>query len=933
MLSIGLVSSSAAAVSYFEKDDYYHAEGGESPEMRGRWYGEGAQELGLKGPVERAMFERLLEGRLPDGSALGTFDQEGVWKHTPGWDMTFSAPKSVSILAEIGQDERLFKAHERAVLEALEWTQQHSLGMRARTSVGRLFLRTQSMVAALFTHHTSRNQDPNLHTHSVLANLTQRWDGKWVSVHSRPLFDSKMAIGVIYRAALAREVLRLGYDIEQTHRDGRFEIQGVSRALIKAMSTRRTEIESELKKMGVDDAASAALAALLTRTRKKVVNHGELVKVWREFAAEAGIDIDTLVKAAMKAGAQPPVGRMDLDVALTDALDRLSESETRFSHANVARYALASLVGSADIKAVEAAIERAKRDGRLLQVDEGGLQLWTTPRAQEQERRIIAALLKGQGTRVPMMGSSDVHDALQASILNAKQKAAVEHILTATDQFIGIQGLPGVGKTTLLKPAKELADQQGFTMVGMAQNASAAENLELETGMAASTIHRHLIRIARDLALTFKGNTAQLEEVRRRYATQVWVVDEASQLPNGLVRRLMFNAEKLGASVVFVGDTKQLPAIEAGKPFVLLIQEGMKTVTVDEIHRQKNPDHVAIVHASRAGKIREVFQQLGRNVVEVKQHEERLEAMLAAFKHLDQAGRANALLLTARNTDKAALNDGVRKILTEEAKISGEQSREQLVRVVSSRADRRDAMFYTAGWIVRFGKAIPSLGIGKDEYWQVTGVRAKDNIVTLKRADGGSGEVVEWNPRDVGVSGKLGVQLFKRRDTHVAVGEPVRWLRNSRELGLLNGEVVRTVSVNSTETIFEKASGQRVTVTHDSVASGHWEHAYASTIFSSQGRTVIEAIINADSDLGDLFSQKALVVALSRHKHRLTVFTDDRDKLVTSLEEHAGDKTSARESRHRSAVIWAAQMARQLMDEWRSAMASLSRLAPARAPS
>ena len=220
--TISAIGSSAQASSYYEADDYY-ADGGLSPS---EWQGEGAKELGLEGEVERDAFRDMLDGKLPDGQQLGTV-RDGKLEHRPGWDVTMSAPKSVSIMAEVAGDRRLIGAHDRAVKMALAFAERYASATRIRED-GRVERhQTGNLVVASFRHDTSRAQDPQLHTHNVIMNMTRDADGAWRSMEPRALYQLQKAIGAIYRQELAIGVRTLGYEIE-LGKDSLFEIKGVS---------------------------------------------------------------------------------------------------------------------------------------------------------------------------------------------------------------------------------------------------------------------------------------------------------------------------------------------------------------------------------------------------------------------------------------------------------------------------------------------------------------------------------------------------------------------------------------------------------------------------------------------------------------------------------------------------------------------------------
>ena len=242
VVSIGAIASAAQGVSYYENDGYYSRDDPEHLKASA-WAGKGAEALGLSGAVDPDVFSDVLEGTVPDGSGqrLGRRQKDGSIDHRPGRDLTFSAPKSVSLVALLGDDARVAAAHDAAVGRTLAWLEETTVQTRMKVpETGRLeHVGGQKTVAATFRHDTSRNLDPQLHTHAVLANMVQGEDGKWRTMSNESLYRRQKLIGMVYRSELARELHGLGYGVEKTHADGRFEIAGVPRAAIDAFSNFR----------------------------------------------------------------------------------------------------------------------------------------------------------------------------------------------------------------------------------------------------------------------------------------------------------------------------------------------------------------------------------------------------------------------------------------------------------------------------------------------------------------------------------------------------------------------------------------------------------------------------------------------------------------------------------------------------------------------
>ena len=249
--SVSALSSAGQAASYYEADDYY-AEGGMAPSD---WFGEAAEKLGLTGEVDRDKFAELLEGRIA-GQQLGTTRDAKV-EHRPGWDITLSAPKSVSIMAEVAGDKRLIKTHGAAVKVTLAHVEKHMAATRIRAGGEVRREATGNLAIATFRHATSRAQDPQLHTHAVVINATQDKDGNWRSLEPRAFYQLQKEIGAIYRQELAHGVAALGYRIE-AGKDSLFEIAGVPEKAIDALSQRTAAIDARLAERGTSRAEASA---------------------------------------------------------------------------------------------------------------------------------------------------------------------------------------------------------------------------------------------------------------------------------------------------------------------------------------------------------------------------------------------------------------------------------------------------------------------------------------------------------------------------------------------------------------------------------------------------------------------------------------------------------------------------------------------------
>ena len=291
MLSISSVRSAGGAASYFAKDNYYTREQSSEASI---WGGAGAAMLGLAGDVEKDTFENLLNGKLPDGTQVGE-----AGKRRFGLDLTFNAPKSLSVLAYVTGDERLLAANMAAVKATMAWVEK-------KFAEGRIYtendkgdpVRSGNLAYAMFQHDTSRKLDPQAHIHVVVANLTQL-DGKWKALFNEALWKNNTVIGSAYHAYLREEVEKLGYETRLSGKHGAFEIEGVSKDVNQAYSQRREEILTKIAELGITTPQGRNAVAIGTRDNKITVeDRGALLEEWRERAAALGFDGKSVVEQA-----------------------------------------------------------------------------------------------------------------------------------------------------------------------------------------------------------------------------------------------------------------------------------------------------------------------------------------------------------------------------------------------------------------------------------------------------------------------------------------------------------------------------------------------------------------------------------------------------------------------------------------------------------
>ena len=903
--SIGAVAAPAQGSSYYERDGYY-AKDDPAHKEASAWAGKGAEDLGLSGPVDPDVFRAVLEGEVPDGSGsrLGRRGKDGGIHHRPGRDLTLSAPKSVSLLALVGGDARVIEAHDRAVARTLTWVERNVAETRMsdpRTG-GIVRAGDQKMVVATFRHDASRNMDPLLHTHSVIANMVRGADGKWRAMSNEKLYAHKMLIGAAYRSELARELEVFGYRTEKTHADGRFEIAGVPRNVIEAFSTRRAEIEAAVAERGAGATAEnqrlAQRAALMTRAHKREVDKTTLRATWEKQAADLGFDPKALAAEAMSRGAVSRDAGRGADEtagpareAVEWAVAHLAEREAVFSRAGLLTGALAWDPGAVSMAEAEREVARREKAGTLHAADlPGAKDVLTTDRAVAAERETIALLEAGRGRGSPAMRARAVDKALRKGPLTGGQRDAVKLILSEYDRTVGVQGYAGTGKTTMLNRARALLEKRGYEVKGLAPSASAARTLEAEAGIASETLQRFLARNA-GVAQGRLTKKAQ-KQLRAAYRKTALVVDEGSLASTREVRELLKIADVLRLPrVVLVGDAKQLDAVDAGKPFAQLQGAGMKTAVMKEIMRQRDPELKAAVEASLAGDVKRAFEKLGSNVAEVRP-DNLAGAAAARWLGLSPEARAKAGLMAPSHAIREQINAIVRERLIRDGVVHGPAMKsERLVSRGYTHAEKSLAANYAPGDVVAFHRPYKRLDVEKGDELRVSGVDHADRTVRLESKDGRS---VLWAPgRLAARSG--GVEVYRVEQMELRRGDRVRWTRNDKDLGLVNSQTAEVSSVKEGRVSFRLEDGRTIDMSAGDHQLRHIDRAWASTVHAFQGRTVDTVIAAMEANHPNLTNQKTLYVEISRARDRAELVTDDAKALRERLEAATGERVSALE--------------------------------------
>lgn len=929
MISLHNVSSAGEALHYFSQDNYYtEHQGLEESE----WFGKGAEALGFEGKIEKREFFEALNGKL-DGQELGKWVRneetgERELEHRPGIDITFSAPKSVSVIAEVSGNREVREAHEGAVKAALGYIERE-LSYTRQMEDGELnSVQTGNLVVGMFRHNTSRDLDPQTHTHAIVMNATKREDGEWRSLTNEEIYKAQRVIGAIYNAELADRLQALGYELRRSDDKGNFEVAGISREQIEHFSQRRAGMEAAMKERGLDiDQATPQqkeAAALATRARKTDVDHQALIADWKQRAKDIGIDFDAIQQQADANRARGGVMREDKLTgreAMEFAAAHLIEREAVVSKNDLMRTAIEHGAGRVSPKEVEKAFEALTKAGHLVELPDGN---FTTKKMLGSEQWAIDQIKETRGQGGIVLGPNTVRERLegieqrQGFKYTEGQKEAITATLTSADRFVAVQGLAGTGKTTMLKGLRELAEEGGYTVRGMAPTGAASKVLAKETGIATETVSMFQIK-ERQLQKDIEFAKDYAPDFTRK--KELWIVDESSFLSQRQKAQLDHMANKAGAKVVYLGDTLQLQGVEAGKPFELAQQHGLQTAYMTEISRQKTPELKAVVDAmtgrdalpegarltnvqlTNNGRAFEAMDKAGM-VKEVKGGHVIAE-LVKDIVTMSAAEREQTIVITAYNKDRQEINQGVRRGLQERGALSkDEQQREVLEGKGWTRAVIKEAQYYKEGDVVRFGRDYKAIEASKGEYTRVVGVDGPRGVVMLQKEDG---RQIAWEPKKLN-----NVEVYESQQRPLAPGDLIRMTRNEGEFK--NGEVARIMKIDGNLATVELRQGKETT-RHDIDLdkNKHWDHAYASTVHASQGSTQHRAMFHIRApetenehkqarelqNMAKVFGDRSFYVGTTRASHELAIYTNNKDvaKLAVTGKQ---DKTSAVETIERA---------------------------------
>jgi conjugative relaxase-like TrwC/TraI family protein len=897
MLTISKPLSAGQAQTYHEKEftakeqNYWSQRGA----IAGEWQGRMAGQFGLGGAVSAEDFAKLSQGQHPqtgeqlvrqrasyeyqdaDGKTIRTME------HRAGWDATFSAPKSVSLTALVGGDQRVHEAHRQSVSIALDQLERYT---QARIGGNHPPETTGRFIAAKFEHDTARPVDgyvaPQLHTHAVVFNITERDNGQPRAIQPQSLFASQQFATAIYQSELTYRLRQLGYEIT-AGRSGAPEIKGYTQEYLDASSPRSQQIREYLERTGRSGKEAAEIAAHSTRDRKEIHSPGEVMAAHRKLAADFGHQADAVVRAARERSQhqEKPVNSFErIRESLTFSRDKNFEREAVVDERALIRDGLRRGMGEITHAQVRANLDARLASGEFQIVERPQSvpsRQFTTAKTIEAEHEIIRRVHEGQNHVEPVLSRPQaITLANQHPHLNQARRTVVEDVLSSPDRIQGIQGFAGSGKTTTLTVIRRGAETQGYQVEGFAPTSRAARQLN-EAGIESGTLQGFLVRGQDD-----EHNPAQ---------KRLFFIDESSLASTNQMREFL---SRLGPDdrVLLIGDIRQHQGVEAGRPFEQLQDAGMRTATLDDIVRQKDPALKSAVELLATGQVSaalDLLQQQDR-VKEIPNQEERVRAIAKSYVESPH----NTLIVSPDNASRRELNLAVRLELKATGAVAPE---DRSFRVLVQRqdmtgAERSWASHYGIDDVVRYTRGSKAIGIEAAAYASVVAISPSANELTVKKANG---ELATYDPRRL-----TGVSVYQEIELEFSVGERIQFTAPDKSLGVANRDMAAIEAIHPDGRLSARLDNNRL-IEFNPNEHRHLDHGYAVTSHSSQGLTAERVLVHGDTSVHpDLLNSRFAYVSISRASLDAKIYTNDTAELGQRLSGEVS-KSSAIEFSHSTA--------------------------------
>lgn len=845
------------------RSDYYS----EGQEIAGLWGGRAADKLGLSGQVDQESYFALCDNLDPKTREKLTPRQKD--NRRAGYDFTFSAPKSVSVLYEWSGDERILGAFRDAVKDTMTEVEAE---MKTRVRKGgkdenRV---TGNMVWAEFVHFTGRpvdgKPDPHLHAHVFAPNMTfDEQEGRWKAGQFGELKRDAPYFEAAFDARLAHRLNAMGITTERKGLS--FEVAGVPKSVVDKFSRRRDDIEAKAAEKGIVTPEGKHAIGYYGRENKvKGVGKPELRKEWNARLSETERAALTKVLGGKPGAGGGITAEKAMDYAANHCFERVSVTTEKRLKAEALRYGVGDVLPEAIDKAAHGKdIIRRERDGELLV---------TTRAVRREELQMLQFAREGRGKYEPY-----AKDVKSVGDLKGEQLQAALHVLNSRDRVVGIRGAAGTGKTTMMKGTVAALEEHGGGHVFVfAPTAQASRSVLYNDGFKeATTVAQLLVD----------------ERMQQAVKGQVLWIDEAGLMGSKEARSLFQVAEAQDCRVILSGDYKQHSAVARGDAFRLLESEaGVSVAQLKEIRRQKKSDYRQAVEAISAGTAKgaakgfEYLDKMGA-IVEASGEARR---KLLVDDYLNTAGDGEtALVIAPTHVEGMELTSEIRDGLKAKGRLGGHEcffvARKNTHWTGAQKGDFRN---YRSGQVVQFHKAVSGTRKSKGGVRGTSGGYEKGESAMVLRQDMHHVIVLrqDGSQASLPLDHAERFSVYETRNLAVAPGERIRITANGygkteksdKKHRLDNGEIF-TVEGFTGKGDIKLDNG--VVIPKD---FGHIAHGYVDTSHAAQGKTVDRVFIAVGDESLKAANRAQWYVSVSRGRDSVKIYTEDKDALKSAVQ-------------------------------------------------
>jgi conjugative relaxase-like TrwC/TraI family protein len=860
MISISKFQSSEQATQYFQKDIDYYTKNQEV----GEWAGALAEEFGLTGEITK------------DSYADFAMMMSNTENQRSGFDITFSAPKSVSALHAAANPtvKRLIEeAQKEANRETMEYAQRY-ITYRERTEEGRHHFTNNGLAIASFHHFTNREEEPQIHTHNFVLNQTRNSQGKLVAIDNRGVYQNQILLGQIYHQKLMQkmqEKLGLEYEIRDYKKDI-FEVKGIDEAAIKAISTRRNETEIRAEELKNDPAFRAKypnindkeifqIAALETRKAKKSNDYNDLEEIQnknRETLAKHGITEDYVNTLIQEAQAQEPKPEsIAIEDLIGEAAKITTEQESTFAYEKLLAASIKLNALHGFTHKLESIEEQIQSHQELVKLDE---KTFTTKQILKIEKEIQEKIKEAQTGYEPLATKEAIDEHLSQYVhctsktlfnhiekgekaIKLDQAKMIREVLTSEASINIVQGDAGTGKTAAVKVAKQIIEEQNpdrFEFVGLAPTSQAALGLEEDSGIKSDTIHAFL-----------KSKDEPQKE-------RIYIIDEAGMIDSPLMHQLQQKIEvKGGGKILLIGDSKQFQSIGAGGIFTHL----QKEIQISELTDKTRQKTEVLRQAVAAIEEKDTVKAL-KILKDTKAVHENLDPATIASKY-----NKDTFIIASTNALKDQINAQVRSNLQLQGESFITRQSERIQGFES-----RNIHSYKEGQVLFAQQAIKGIKAGQEA--EVLKVDTQNHQITVEVKDPKEGKTHEAKIDVRKQGGNL--QVYREEQRNLAVGDQVVFLKKDRKLGVANGTRGEVIKADKQGNLEIRTSKFKTVKFHISQYA-YLDHAYALTDFKAQGATAKNVIVAADSRIA---TNNSFYTQITRAAESVELHTDNIEKLT-----------------------------------------------------